>query len=41
MSAVLNERPAVKAPVKEVIISGDSHVNEPHDLWEKKLPARF
>ncbi len=27
--------------VKEVIISADSHVIEPHDLWLQRLPARF
>jgi predicted TIM-barrel fold metal-dependent hydrolase len=27
--------------MKEVIISADSHVVEPHDLWVKRLPARF
>jgi predicted TIM-barrel fold metal-dependent hydrolase len=32
---------APKAVAKELLISGDSHVNEPHDLWEKNLPARF
>ena len=26
---------------REVIISADSHVMEPHDLWETRLPAAF
>ncbi len=41
MSAVLEKTVAPQTAIKELIISADSHVNEPHDLWEKNLPARF
>ena len=27
------------APLESMLVSADSHVNEPPDLWEKRLPA--
>src|SRR5262249_19783128 len=29
------------APIKSVLISADSHVYEPADLWTKRLPRKF
>lgn len=28
-------------PANQLLISGDSHMSEPMDLWEKNLPAKF
>lgn len=33
--------PADRPAAKELIISADSHVMEPHDLWSSQIPARF
>lgn len=33
------ESAVTRTPVTEVIISADSHVNEPHDLWTRRLPS--
>lgn len=41
MSAVLPESTTAGLASKELIVSADSHVTEPHDLWQRELPARF
>lgn len=41
MSAMAVQDTATVAEMDEVIISADSHVMEPHDLWETRLPAEF
>lgn len=31
----------MSVPANQILISGDSHMSEPMDLWEKNLPAKF
>lgn len=41
MSTVASDIARPAAATKELLISADSHVMEPHDLWETRLPAQF
>src|SRR2546421_9018001 len=40
-SPTTSENAAASKPTEEVIISADSHVMEPHDLWSNPLSGRF
>ncbi|NIO10334.1 MAG: amidohydrolase family protein [Deltaproteobacteria bacterium] len=39
MSTAEITREAESFVAKEILVSADSHINEPHDLWEKQVPA--
>lgn len=41
MSATLEKRPAKQALQDYFVVSADSHVNEPFDLWSKNIEERF
>ncbi len=41
MRVAIIEETAEPTQQKEVLISADSHVNEPYDLWVKQLPEAF
>ena len=39
MSTAVLAREAESVTAKEILVSADSHITEPNDLWEKGLPA--